>query len=120
MTIDEIKEIGLPIENLSLTDVLIVESAFEWILRNTSLGFEITNIEELKSLPSCVKLFVIKFHDVMTMQTGVASESIEGLSQSFSTGQNDVLIEQFANELLGDYMKSGAVFFMAQNRWGDD
>lgn len=112
MTIDNIKEIGL-----HTNDVLTAEAAFEWVLANTTLEFDISNIEELKALPSCVKLFAAKFCELMNMPAGVTSESIEGMSQSFDSTQKNFLIRQYADELMGAYIKSGAVFFRAQNKW---
>ncbi len=114
MTIDDIKSIGLP-----TLDVLYVQSAFEWVLNNTTLDFDIEDVGELEELPSCVKLFVIKFCEVMNLPVGVASESIDGLSQSFDGTQKQWLIGQYAHDLLGEYMKSGATFFSARNRWSD-
>lgn len=117
MTIEDIKQIGLPIDDVSPADALIVESAFEWVLANTTLEFDMDNPDELKALPSCVKLFVMKFCDVMKMPVGVTSESIEGMSQSFDTTQKSWLIRQYAEELLGDYLKSTARVIQACNRW---
>lgn len=107
-------ELGLPD-----LDVLTVEAAFEWVLANTTLEFDIDDVEKLKALPSCVKLFVVKFCDVMSLPVGITSESIEGMSQSFDTGQKHNLIRQYADDLLGDYVKSDVMLFRARNRWSD-
>lgn len=114
MTSEDIKNLGLPD-----LDVLTVQAAFEWILANTTLEFDIENPDELKALPSCVKLFVVKFCNVMDLPVGVTSESIEGMSQSFDGTQKQWLISQYADELLGEYLKSSATFFRAWNRWSD-
>ena len=97
--------------------VLIIESGLEWIQNNTTLEFDITNIEEIKALPSSVKLFLIKFLDVNDISAGVASESIESLSQSFDTSDKSAMIWQFAEELLYPYLKSRVRFITAEKRW---
>ncbi len=114
MTSEDIKNMGLPD-----LDVLTVQAAFEWILANTTLEFDINNPDELKTLPSCVKLFVIKFCNVLDLPVGVSSESIGGMSQSFDNTQRQWLVSQYADELLSEYMKSGVKVFRAQNRWSD-
>lgn len=100
-------------------DTLTIQAAYEWVLANTTLEFDFNDPDELEALPACVKLFVAKFCDVMNMPVGVTSESIEGMSQSFDGTQKQWLISQYADELLGGYLKSGATFFRARNRWSD-
>lgn len=96
---------------------LLVESAFDWIKDNTTLEIDLTDTAALEALPSCVRLFIVRFIDVMTMTAGVQSESIEGLSQSFSSADKGALIWQYAEELLSKWLKSRVRFVTAQKRW---
>lgn len=109
----ELLKLGITIDDTAL---LIVESALEWVQHNTTLEFDINN-DDLKALPSCVRLFVTKFFDVNNISAGVSSESIEGLSQSFDTTDKSALIWQFAEELLYPYLKSRVRFVSAKKKW---
>jgi hypothetical protein len=111
----ELLQLGIPKANDRVT--LIVESGLEWVKENTTLDFDITKDEDLKALPSCVRLFLMKFYEINGVTAGVASESIEGLSQSFRSDSADSLIWSLAEELLGSYLKSRVRFVTAQNRW---
>ena len=117
MDVEQVKSLNLGIDPVDARTVLIIESGLEWILNNTTLEFDITNIEEIKALPSSVKLFLIKFLDVNDISAGVASESIEGLSQSFDTSDKSAMIWRFAEELLYPYLKSRVRFITAEKRW---
>ena len=117
MTTNQVELLGLGIAPIDNRVVLIVESGLEWIKENTTLEFDINNDEDLKALPATVRLFLTKFFDVNTMTAGVSSESINGLSQSFSTESKNNLIWQFAEELLGSYLKCQIRFVQAQRRW---
>lgn len=116
MTNEQVESLKLGIAPINDRVCLIVESAFDWIKDNTTLEIDVEDIEALKALPACVKLFVVRFFDVMTMTAGVQSESIEGLSQSFSSDKG-ALIWEYAEELLGKWLKSRVRFVAAQNRW---
>ena len=117
MTAEQVKILNLGIAPIGQREVIIVESALEWIKDNTTLEFDMNNDEDLKALKSCVKLFVIKFFDIQMLSAGVASESIEGLSQSFDNGDKSAMIWQFAEEFLSPYLKSRVRFVTAQKRW---
>ena len=117
LTIDDLQEIGLPLTNANDYTVLIANSAFDWILSNTTLVFDINDVAALKDLPPTVKLFVMKFIDVMKMGTGVTSESIGSLSHSFDTSSKSALIWQYAEELLGGYLRSQVKVRPATRRW---
>ena len=117
MTSQQVATLKLGIAPIDEKTILIVESALEWLQNNTTLEFDINNEEDLKALPSCVRLFITKFIDVNMISAGVSSESIEGLSQSFDTGDKPALIWQFANELLADYLKSRIRFVAATKKW---
>lgn len=112
-----VESLKLGIAPIDDRNCLIVESAIEWIKANTTLEFDIENEEDLKALPSCVRLFIVKFFDVNMLSVGVASESIEDMSQSFDTGDKTAMIWQFAEELLYPYLKSRVRFVAAAKRW---
>jgi hypothetical protein len=106
MTAEQIKLLGLGIAPVDERVILVVASGLEWVKANTTLDFDMNNDEDLKALPYSVRLFLVKFFDVQMMSTGVSSESIEGLSQSFDTSDKTALIWQFAQELLSEYLVS--------------
>lgn len=116
MTAEQVKMLGLGIAPVDERVVLVIASGLEWIKANTTLEFDMESTEDLQALPNSVKLFLVKFFDVQMLSTGVASESIEGLSQSF-TGDKNALIWQFAYELLGKYLKSSVRAVPYANRW---
>lgn len=117
MTAEQIELLHLGISPIDDRVILIVESGLEWVKRNTTLEFDVNNDEELQSLPSCVRLFLVKFFDIQMLSAGVTSESIEGLSQSFDTSDKSGMIWQFAEELLYPYLKSRIRFVAAEPRW---
>lgn len=98
--------IGITVSDLQ------IEAAVEWLEQNTTV--DTTNID---NLPATAKLFISKFCEVNNRQSGIASESIDGLSQSFSSENNTALIWDLANSLLGSYLKSSIQFIPAQRRW---
>ena len=114
---EQIEKLKLGIAPISDREILIIESGLEWVLNNTTLKFDMNKDEDLEALPSCVRLFLVKFFDVQMLNTGVASESIEGLSHSFDTSDKNAMIWQFAEELLSAYLKSGVSFVAATSRW---
>lgn len=117
MTKEQIELLRLGIAPIDDRVTLIVESGLEWVKANTTLEFDMGNDEELKALPSCVRLFLVKFFDVNMLSAGIASESIEGLSQSYESGDKSAMIWQFAEELLSPYLKSRIRFIAAERKW---
>lgn len=117
ITADNLVSIGLPISNPDGVTLLTVNSAFEWVAHNTILSFDMDDVESLRALPATVKLFVLKYVDVMTMQTGVTSESLGGMSQSFDSSATAALLWQYANELLSAYLKSQVSVTPAKRKW---
>lgn len=117
MTVSHVELLNLGFKNVTAKEVLIVESALEWVQANTILEFDKESVEDLEKLPSCVKLFILKFSDINTMRVGVASESIEGLSLSFDGSDKNALLWQYAEELLSPYLKSRIRFIPAQSKW---
>lgn len=116
ITAEDFVTIGLPIENPNAYTVLVVNSAFDWLKENTVLEIDTEDIESLRILPPVVKLFVLKFLDVMSLSTGVTSESIDTLSHSFEADKT-ALIRQYANELLAGYLKSQVKVVPAKRKW---
>lgn len=110
----EVLNLGLPNNAETL---LMIESALNWVLDNTTLKFDIDKDEDLKALPAQVRLFVLKYNELMSISAGVASESIEGLSQSFNSGDKSALLWEIAESLLGKWLVSPVKFVAATNRW---
>lgn len=117
MTAQQIELLHLGISPIDDRVILTVEAGLEWVKANTTLEFDMNNDKDLTALPSAVKLFLVKFFDINMLSTGVSSESIEGLSQSYDTGDKSAMIWQFATELLSPYLKSQINFIPAQRRW---
>lgn len=116
ITADDFSAIGLPIESPTPYTVLSVNAAFDWMQENTALAIDLDDIETLKALPPAAKLFVLKFADIMTLRTGVTSQTIETMSQSFESSKSD-LIWQYAYELLAGYLKSQVKVVTAKRKW---
>ena len=117
MTIEQAKALNLGIQPIDERNCLRIESAFNWVLNNTTLKFDIANIEELKALPAEVRLFVSDYCDLMSISVGVASESIEGLSQSFRNESKKAQIWELAENHLDKWLKSPVSFAAATSRW---
>ena len=117
MTREQVESLNLAIKPINEKTCLMIESAFEWVLEHTTLEFDITNIEELKALPAKVRLFVTEYNGLMSISAGVRSESIEGLSQSFSSDGKQAQIWDLAETLLDKWLVSPVKFVAASNRW---
>lgn len=116
MTVEELKTLGIPLADYSEADVLYVESALDWITRNTSLVIDKSSIEQLKALPAGVKLFIVKYREVMSYSAGTTSESVDGLSQSFSEALKGQKLREYAAELMGEYIREIRIT-PARRRW---
>ena len=117
MTNEQIATLNLGIQPINAKTCLLVESAFNWVLKNTTLKFDVANIEELKALPAEVRLFVSDYCDLMSISVGVASESIEGLSQSFRNESKKARIWELAENHLDEWLLSPVEFVAASKRW---
>ena len=117
MTIQQIELLKLGISPINDTVVLMVESGLEWVKANTTLEFDMNKDDDLKALPSSVRLFLCKFYELNKVRVGITSESIQGLSHSYDTGDKSALIWQLATELLSPYLKSSISFIPAQRRF---
>lgn len=96
---------------------LVRKAALEWLDEYTTLDIDPESPEAYTSLPARAQLFVEKYTELLTRRTGVASQSIEGLSQSFGSTDSSTLIWQLANTLLQRDLKSQVRVFPAVRRW---
>lgn len=110
---DMVKELKLGIEPITDKTCILVENALLWVLKNTKITFKTDDVE---NIPSDVRLFVIKYIDIMGLRQGISSESIGSLSQSFNTDTSG-LIYDIANDIFGDSMKTAVSFVSAGDRW---
>lgn len=94
------------------TDELFVSSALEWLEENTTI-----DVEDEETFPESAKLFVFKYVEVMKSNGTVASESIAGMSQSFTTKALQDQIWELAYALLGPWLKSQVVFKASTRKW---
>ena len=101
----------LPIEATNKEE-LFVSSALEWLKENTTI-----NLEDEEDLPYSVKLFVFKYVEIMESNGTVASESIAGMSQSFTAKALQDQIWELAHALLGPWLKSQVVFKTSTRKW---
>ena len=117
MRAEELVNAGIPISGADPASVLRAEAAFDWMLENTTLVFDKQDIASIEALPACAKLFVEQYSDVIKRRSGVASQSIEGMSQSFHETDKATELWQIANSLLGKYLPSQVQVFPAKRRW---
>ena len=106
MTAEQFKEIGLNVDEIN------GNAALEWIEKHTTI-----DINDVTKLSASAKLFIRKYDEIYSMRSGVSSQSIEGLSQSFNSGGQSALVWQAAEDLLGDYLKARVSFVPATSRW---
>jgi hypothetical protein len=97
------------------TDCLWAESGIDWITANTTLNPDKNNPETIINLPAGAKLFVREYARIAG-QSGIASESIEGLSQSFTTDSVQSQLNALALALMPDYF-SAIRFIPKQQQW---
>lgn len=113
---EELIAAGIPIPANDQMAYLRAGAALEWVKENTTLDVNMDDPESISALPACAKLFVAKYGEVLGIKSGVASQSIEGLSMSFDTTDKTALIWQLATSLLGRYIRQVRVF-PAKRRW---
>ena len=82
-----------------------------------SLVFDKNDPKSLAALPAGVKLFLVQYKKIAEKDLSVASESINGLSQSFTTADKSSLLLQAAQQLLGKYLKSSFSFVPSIGKW---
>ena len=112
MTAEEWEKTKIPLPDENPITLLMADSSLDWIKEHTSL--DVTFPEKM---PPGAKLFVLKYIDVMSQDTGVTSESIAGMSQSFDTSEKENLLMQYARNLMGQYLNSDVHFVPAKSRW---
>lgn len=112
LTNKQIESLNIGINTEDPTAVLQAQAAIEWLADHTKI-----NTTQIEKLPACAKLFIVKFCEINNLQSGVASESIEGLSQSFNTSDKESMLWDIANTLLGSYLISRVRFVVAQDKW---
>lgn len=112
ITLEQFKECGI-----AVSDELIGNAALEYITRNTTLTVDLNDIETVKALPFSAKLFVQKYEEVSSTSSTVASESIEGLSQSFKDGNKADVLNDLLNTYLSAWIKGKITFRPATKRW---
>lgn len=95
-------------------NMLLVESALEWIALHTSLN---PDSSAPAALPAGVRLFIQKYVELMSMGAGVVGESIQGLSQSFSSASKSAVLEEYAQALLGKWLLPDVRFVAAVSRY---
>jgi hypothetical protein len=118
MNAEELIAAGIPLSGNDAMELLRAEAALDWMAESTTLQFDKADAKSLEALPACAKLFVVKFGETMRLRSGVTSQSIEGMSQSFDSGSStDDLIMSLAKSLLGKYLKSQVTVFQAKRRW---
>lgn len=115
MTLEQAESLnlGIPINDKTL---IIIETALDLVLSRTSIKFDKNDHEDLIKIPARVKLFVMKYLELMGIREGVASQSISNLSQSFFQNKNE-RFNDLLNEILGDDLISEVKFVGAVNRW---
>lgn len=102
---------------IDVSGELIGNAALEWLSENTTLEIDLENAETVKMLPFAAKLFISKYDEIISSSSIVASESIEGLSQSFNQTDKSTLLWQTAEQLLSAYLKSRIRFVAAGRKW---
>ena len=90
-----------------------VEAGMAWGERHTHWVFEAG-----EKVPADIRLFLVKFCEIApNAANGVSSESIGGMSQSFTGAGLTALLDQWASVLLGAYGYSLTGFIAAEQRW---
>ena len=112
MTLQELRSLDLDIDTDNKKEVHNAQAAVEWLEINTTI-----NTTDIDNFPARAKSFIEQYCEVTGLQSGVASESIGGLSQSFNSGNKNALIWDLATTLLSGDIKSQIQFIPAQKRW---
>lgn len=115
---DELIQAGIPLSGNAEIAALYAQAALEWMQENTTLQIDMDKFGTIEKLPACAKAFVVKYAEAFQLREGVASQSIEGLSQSFTaTADKSTIVWQLARSLLGAYLKSQVRVIPAVRRW---
>lgn len=115
ITDEQIKILNLGIQPINDRICLLVENALIWVQKNTKITFD---IEDLTTLTADIRLFIVKYVEVMRLRAGITSESIGGLTQSFDTKDLNTAMWQIATEVFtDDELLPNCEFIGAKNRW---
>ena len=101
---------------ITISNELKGNAALEYIAKNTTLTVDLEDVETVKALPASAKLFIQEYEEIVSTSSVIASESIEGLSQSFRTGDKASMIDDLANTYLDEWLNKGKVRFVAATR----
>lgn len=111
--IDSILEkLGLP---ATAENRLYIAGAYQWLSDNTTM-----DMSDPYNIPPVALLFMLQYVDVIQrIGGGIASESLGGMSQSFTTGSGSLwaAINDLANSLLWPYLKSNVTVFTGESQW---
>lgn len=113
ITAEVIANAGISIDSDDLTALNIVDAALDYIAENSTIKVDKS---DLSSLPAAAKIFIVKFSEIIN-RTGISSESMSGMSQSFESGSTDSLLLDLFNTLLGKYAKSQMHIVQCTRRW---
>ena len=116
LSIEQVESLGLGISPITAKTCLLVESGLVWVAKNTNIKIKLTD-EGLQELSAGVRLFVVKYIEIMSLRAGISSESISNLSQSFTSVDVSAMLWDVARELIGDELNSGLQVFNAVNKW---
>lgn len=115
---EQVEKLDLGIGLVDAQTTIMVESALQWVNTNTTLAIDFNDDKALSNLGANVKLFIIKYLELMGTNSMIASESLGGMSQSFNNNANKSdLLWQYASELFGNSMGSQLSFVPAKSRW---
>ncbi len=116
LTNAQVESLKLQIQPINTETCLLIENALNWVADNTTIK---VNMNDLESVQANVRLFLIKYIDIMKLPIGITSESATGLSQSFDTTDKYDLLVSLARSIFGDdNVTAGKVEFVAAtDRW---
>ncbi len=118
MTAEEWTAAGVPVAAGDAVAALRADAALDWLAEHTTLEFDRARAQIIAELPACAKIFVLKFSELIKRKSGLASQSIEGLSQSFDAGGGvEASVWALTNALLSGYVKSQVRVFPARKKW---
>ena len=112
MNAEDWARLEIPLPDDSPETGLMADAALEWVWEHTTLSKE-------KELPNAVKLFVLKYIDLMASTAGVTSESLGGMSQTMDSANKGLLLRSYAKALLSPWLKLEGRVIPAKRRWSD-
>ena len=116
ISLNDLIAAGIPLSGTDESEAIKAIAALEWLAENTTLEINPEDSGSIEKLPASAKLFVSKYGEVMSLNPGISSQSIEGLNLSFATVDKSAMLWQLAQSLLGRYLRQVRVF-PAKRRW---